>query len=64
MSKLDEILKLPFEEYMAACWNHMREKALADPIAEIVYLQTISEPAAMESMWARRYWFSKVEELK
>lgn len=58
--KLETLLQLPFEQYMAGCWEHTRELALNDPIANIVYQELLAAPAAMEALWARRYWFSKV----
>jgi len=61
MSKLEELLDLPFEEYMAGCWDHVRGMALRDPVASIVYQHMLAAPAAMEALWARRYWFNKVE---
>ena len=57
--KLTSLLQLPFEEYMAGCWDHVRKMALNDPIARIVYHEMLSAPAAIEATWARRYWFSK-----
>jgi hypothetical protein len=59
MNKLEKFLEQPFDKYMEACWNHVREKALIDPIMAIVYAEMLSNPAAMESAWARRYWFHK-----
>lgn len=58
-TKLDSLLALPFEEYMNGCWNHVRELALNDPVANVVYQHMIEAPASMEASWARRYWFHK-----
>lgn len=59
MTKLETILQLPFEGYMFQCWEHVRQKALNDPITNIVYQHMVESPAACEAAWARRYWFSK-----
>ena len=57
--KLTNLLQLPFEEYMIGCWDHVRNLAINDPIANIVYQEMLSAPAAIEATWARRYWFTK-----
>lgn len=64
MSKLEELLELPFEQYMDGCWKHVREMARQDPIADHVAHHLFAEPAAMEAIWARRYWFHKVKTLE
>lgn len=58
-TKLDKLLNLPFEEYMQECWKHSFEIAGKDPIAMYLYEMQIKEPAAIEAMWAKRYWFNK-----
>ena len=52
MTKLDALLTLSFEEYMAGCWEHVRSLALKDSVAEVVYHEILSAPAAMEALWA------------
>ena len=59
MTKLEELLELPFEEYMHGCWNHAFAKAGTDPIAMYLYEMAVREPAAVEAQWAKRYWFYK-----
>ena len=59
MTKLEDLLALPFEDYMRGCWQHAFDTAGEDPIAMYLYEMTIKEPAAIEAMWARRYWFNK-----
>ena len=63
-TKLEVILKLPFEEYMHECWQHVQNLAINDPIANIVYQEFVKSPAHAEALWARRYWFSKVGEIR
>ncbi len=58
-TKLQRILELPFEDYMAECLEHVRQLALKDPIANIVYQHMVEAPAACEAQWARRYWYAK-----
>lgn len=59
MTKLEELLALPFEEYMAGCWQHVLDLAMSDTVASVVYQNLLAEPAGMEALWARRYWFHK-----
>ena len=58
-SKLEQILELPFEEYIQACWQHAFDIAGKDPIAMYLYQMTIKEPSSIEAMWAKRYWYNK-----
>ena len=57
--KLQEILELPFEQYMTACWDHARQIAKESRAGEIVFSYLIQDPSEMEAGWARRYWFAK-----
>ena len=59
MNELEKLLALPFGEYMRGCWQHSFDLAGKDPIAMYLYEMVIKEPAAVEAMWARRYWFAK-----
>ena len=60
--QLDRILELPFEQYMQACWDHAREKAQLSGIGAIVYGHMLQTPAEPEALWARRYWFNKIQQ--
>jgi hypothetical protein len=62
MSKLDSILALPFEQYMQACWQHVHDKALTDPMVAVVYGWMRQDPSNTEAQWAKRYWFCKAKE--
>ena len=59
MTKLEELLDLPFDAYMRGCWQHAFDKAGTDPIAMYLYEMAVKEPATIEAQWAKRYWFHK-----
>lgn len=59
MTKLEELLALPFDEYMRGCWQHAFDKACKDQIAMYLYEMAVKEPAVVEAQWAKRYWFNK-----
>jgi len=55
-----DYFELPFEEYMAYRTKFAIDRAQRDNIITID--RTLMD--LMQAMWAREYWFEKVEELK
>jgi len=53
--KLEQMLELPFEEYITECWKHAIRK---DP-NKIVIGHLFDLRDAVEGFWAKRYWFYK-----
>lgn len=60
---LDNILALPFEQYIIACWTHAYRKAQESAAGHIVYSYMLEDPNFPEALWAKRYWFNRVNEL-
>lgn len=61
-TKLEELLELPFDQYLKGCWEHARQLARNDPVTNVVFIHMCAEVNAMEAAWARRYWFNKCKE--
>lgn len=61
----EEALELPFDEYIAWCWQYMRDACARDPMVQLVYNAGANHggPALLEATWAKTYWFHKVEGL-
>jgi hypothetical protein len=56
---MNDIFKMPFEEYMAYRTKFAIDRAQRDNIITIDH----TAMDLMRAMWAREYWFKKVEEL-
>jgi hypothetical protein len=55
---LEEALDLPFEQYMAWCYNYIHKRSLENPHIKII----LSYPFSLDNLstvWAQRYWFNK-----
>ena len=55
---MNDIFQMPFEEYMAYRTKFAIDRAQRDNIITIDH--TLMD--LMQAMWAREYWFKKVEE--